>query len=167
MQGEITQEGRAYVARPASKRTLLLSGAGRFEQDGGSGPDNGRGAQTNGQLEQELFSAGTGRYTALTDLLSGTNRANMYHTNGGENVRKVSVIKPNANAAFGGSGRKLRVAAYARVSSSSSEQLESFSAQVKHYTDLIQNNPEWLFAGIYADRESAVPRRTIGVSFFG
>ena len=56
----------------------------------------------------------------------------MYHTNGGENVRKVSVIKPNADTALGGSGKKLRVAAYARVSSSSSEQLESFSAQVKH-----------------------------------
>ena len=66
-------------------------------------------------------------------------------------MKKVSVIKPNADAALGGSGKKLRVAAYARVSTSSSEQLESFSAQVKHYTDLIQSNPAWIFAGIYAD----------------
>ena len=66
-------------------------------------------------------------------------------------MRKVSVIKPNADTAFGGSGKKLRVAAYARVSTSSSEQLESFSAQVKHYNDLIQSNPAWIFAGIYAD----------------
>ena len=66
-------------------------------------------------------------------------------------MRKVSVIKPNVDAALGVNGKKLRVAAYARVSSSSSEQMESFAAQVKHYTDLIENNPAWIFAGMYAD----------------
>lgn len=66
-------------------------------------------------------------------------------------MRTVSVIKPNVDAALGVNGKKLRVAAYARVSSGSSEQMESFTAQVKHYTDLIENNPAWIFAGMYAD----------------
>ena len=39
---------------------------------------------------------------------------------------------------------KLRVAAYCRVSTDSDEQVE-------HYTEFIQKNPEWEFAGIYAD----------------
>ena len=48
-------------------------------------------------------------------------------------------------------GLKLRVAAYCRVSTDSDEQATSYDAQVEHYTELIQKNPEWEFAGIYAD----------------
>jgi len=46
---------------------------------------------------------------------------------------------------------KLRVAAYCRVSTDDVEQLTSYEAQVQHYTDHISKNPEWEFAGIYAD----------------
>ena len=46
---------------------------------------------------------------------------------------------------------RLKVAAYARVSRESEEMLHSFSAQVDFYTHLIQDNPEWEFAGVYAD----------------
>ena len=46
---------------------------------------------------------------------------------------------------------KLRVAAYCRVSTDSDEQATSYDAQLEHYTELIQKNPEWEFAGIYAD----------------
>ena len=46
---------------------------------------------------------------------------------------------------------KLRVAAYCRVSTDSDEQATSYEAQVEHYTDYIQKNPEWEFAGIFAD----------------
>ena len=48
--------------------------------------------------------------------------------------------------------RKLRVAAYARVSSSSEDQLNSFAAQNAHYTELITDNPEWEFVDVYADK---------------
>ena len=51
-----------------------------------------------------------------------------------------------------GRDRKLRVAAYARVSSSSEDQLNSFAAQNAHYTELITGNPEWEFVDVYADR---------------
>lgn len=46
---------------------------------------------------------------------------------------------------------KLKVAAYCRVSTDSDEQATSYEAQVEHYTEYIQKNPEWEFAGIYAD----------------
>lgn len=46
---------------------------------------------------------------------------------------------------------KLRVAAYARVSSDSDDQENSFAAQVRAYTDLIRAKPEWELADIYAD----------------
>ena len=46
---------------------------------------------------------------------------------------------------------KLRVAAYCRVSTDSDEQATSYEAQVEHYTEYIQKNPEWEFAGIFAD----------------
>ena len=45
----------------------------------------------------------------------------------------------------------LRTAAYARVSSGKDAMLHSLSAQVSYYNSLIQNNPEWLFCGVYAD----------------
>lgn len=47
--------------------------------------------------------------------------------------------------------KRLRVAAYARVSSDSAHQLNSLSVQVDYYTHLIQENPQWEFAGIYTD----------------
>lgn len=44
-----------------------------------------------------------------------------------------------------------RVAAYARVSKDTESMLHSFSAQVSYYNELIQSNPEWEYAGVYAD----------------
>lgn len=46
---------------------------------------------------------------------------------------------------------KLRVAAYCRVSTDSEEQATSYEAQIEHYTEYIQKNPEWELAGIFAD----------------
>ncbi len=46
---------------------------------------------------------------------------------------------------------RLRVAAYARVSTDEEEQLSSYEAQVDYYTRYIQSNPEWTFVEVYAD----------------
>ena len=46
---------------------------------------------------------------------------------------------------------KKRVAAYARVSSGKDAMLHSLSAQVSYYNDLIQQEPNWEFVGVYAD----------------
>lgn len=51
-----------------------------------------------------------------------------------------------------GTKPKLRVCAYCRVSSKSEEQLTSYETQVAVYTERISSEPEWEFAGIYADR---------------
>lgn len=45
----------------------------------------------------------------------------------------------------------LRVAAYCRVSTGDEEQLTSYTKQKDYYTNLIKNNSQWEFAGIYAD----------------
>lgn len=47
--------------------------------------------------------------------------------------------------------KKLRVAAYCRVSTDSDEQASSYEVQIEHYTSYIQSKPEWKLAGIYAD----------------
>lgn len=44
-----------------------------------------------------------------------------------------------------------RVAAYCRVSTDSEEQLTSYKTQMKVYSEMIAENPEWAFAGMYAD----------------
>ena len=46
---------------------------------------------------------------------------------------------------------RLRVAAYARVSTDSEDQLNSFESQVKYYNEKIKKNNEWLFVEVYAD----------------
>ena len=46
---------------------------------------------------------------------------------------------------------KLKVAAYCRVSSSSDEQLNSFAAQNRYYTELISGKCNWQLVDIYAD----------------
>ena len=47
--------------------------------------------------------------------------------------------------------RRKRVAAYARVSVEKTRTKNSFSAQVSYFSKLIQSNPEWEYAGVYAD----------------
>lgn len=59
-------------------------------------------------------------------------------------------LKPEKNDSFAKNTKK-RVAAYARVSSDSEEQLNSYSSQIKYYTEKIKANPDWEFVGIYAD----------------
>ena len=46
---------------------------------------------------------------------------------------------------------RLRVAAYTRVSSDSEDQLNSFAAQNRYYTELISSKAEWRMVDIYAD----------------
>lgn len=47
--------------------------------------------------------------------------------------------------------RLLNVASYARVSSGKDAMLHSLSSQVSYYSKLIQENPKWQYAGVYAD----------------
>ena len=47
--------------------------------------------------------------------------------------------------------KKLRVAAYCRVSTASEEQMESLAAQKEHYEKYIKENHDWEFAGLYYD----------------
>ncbi len=47
--------------------------------------------------------------------------------------------------------RAKRVAAYARVSSGKDAMLHSLSAQISHYSGLIQKTLGWEYAGVYAD----------------
>lgn len=46
---------------------------------------------------------------------------------------------------------KRRVAGYARVSTDMEEQLTSYDAQVRYYTDYIKNHDDWEFVGMYTD----------------
>lgn len=47
--------------------------------------------------------------------------------------------------------KKMRVAAYARVSSKHDDQLDSFESQVKYFHDKIVTNPNWEYVRIYSD----------------
>ncbi len=62
-------------------------------------------------------------------------------------MAKVSRIGPITQAP----AKRKKVAAYARVSKNTERLLHSVSAQVSYYSKLIQGNPEWEYAGVYAD----------------
>lgn len=47
--------------------------------------------------------------------------------------------------------RKRNVCAYARVSSEKEANTTSFESQIEVYTEMIKNNPEWNYCGVYAD----------------
>ncbi len=47
--------------------------------------------------------------------------------------------------------QRRRTAAYCRVSTGLTEQEESYERQISYYETLIKGNPNWSFAGIYAD----------------
>ena len=46
---------------------------------------------------------------------------------------------------------KSRVAAYARVSTDEEEQLNSYEAQVRYYSEYIKSHPDWEFVDLYSD----------------
>ena len=71
----------------------------------------------------------------------------MYATKGVKTMKNVFDITPQQVQPQ----KKLRVAAYARVSSGKDAMLHSLKAQIDYYHDYINRNPEWVFAGIYAD----------------
>lgn len=60
------------------------------------------------------------------------------------NIRKIERQRPQIPA-------RERVAAYARVSTEKDTMMHSLSAQVSYYSELIQRNPAWVYAGVYAD----------------
>ena len=62
-------------------------------------------------------------------------------------MRTITKIEPTAPQI----PKRKRVAAYARVSLDSEQLLHSLSAQVSYYSNLIQKNPNWEYAGVYAD----------------
>lgn len=68
---------------------------------------------------------------------------------------KVTVIPAKKERfldnAPGEKAAKLRVAAYARVSTNLEEQLTSYEAQVDYYTRYIQSKDEWEFVAVYTD----------------
>lgn len=47
--------------------------------------------------------------------------------------------------------KKIRVAAYARVSRETDRTNHSLAAQVSYYSEHIQSNPDWEYAGVYID----------------
>ena len=67
--------------------------------------------------------------------------------------RRVTVIPadPQAASRMDARTRKLRVAAYCRVSTDDEEQRNSYMAQKEYYSQLIANAPDWEFAGVFAD----------------
>ena len=71
----------------------------------------------------------------------------MYATKGVKTMKNVFDITPCQMELK----KKKRVAAYARVSSGKDTMLHSLKAQIDYYHDYINRNPEWTFAGIYAD----------------
>ena len=59
-------------------------------------------------------------------------------------IHKIDVRKPMIK-------KKVKVAAYARVSMDTDRLRHSLSAQISYYNNLIQNNPDWEFVEVYAD----------------
>ena len=67
-------------------------------------------------------------------------------------AKKVTVIKAAKEQKHTQEERRLKVCGYARVSTGSQAQATSYTAQVEYYTEKIESNPLWEFAGVYADK---------------
>ena len=59
---------------------------------------------------------------------------------------QIRQVKPDAPTP-----RRKRVAAYCRVSTGKEAMLHSLSEQISHYSAYIQSQPDWEYAGVYAD----------------
>jgi len=70
-------------------------------------------------------------------------------------MKKIRYIpaKPNEN-------KKLKAAAYCRVSTLSPAQRRSLKLQIKTYTEMILNHPDWIFVGVFFDFGKSSLRRS-------
>lgn len=68
-------------------------------------------------------------------------------------VREINRKKPQKP-------KRLRVAAYGRVSSDKETMLHSLSAQVEYYSRLIQSHSDWIYCGVYSD-EGITDRKSV------
>ena len=71
-----------------------------------------------------------------------------YVTDGkaGETMKRITKIEE-----VGTPIQRIKVAAYARVSTDSNDQQLSLATQKAHYESLIKGNPAWEYAGLYYD----------------
>ena len=70
------------------------------------------------------------------------------------NVIKIPAKPQKGNSAAKTEIKKLRVAAYCRVSTDNEEQASSYESQIQHYTEYINSKPEWEMVRVYADEGS-------------
>jgi site-specific DNA recombinase len=71
-----------------------------------------------------------------------------------QSQKRVTIINQapaQASIQADGALRKKRVCAYARVSTDQEDQINSYKAQIHEYTRMINENPNWIFQGMYAD----------------
>jgi len=68
-------------------------------------------------------------------------------------MKNVRIIPPKPKE-----NKKLRVAAYCRVSTSGPEQMRSLEIQINTYMKMIRSHPNWIYAGVYYDIESGLRR---------
>jgi site-specific DNA recombinase len=81
-------------------------------------------------------------------------KMNLYRLNQGELLMKKIRYIPAKSIET----RKLRVAAYCRVSTSGPVQLGSLKIQIETYTHMIESCPDWIFVGVFYDIGSGLRR---------
>ena len=79
-------------------------------------------------------------------------------------VQVIPAKKPKVSSKSVLQTSKRRVAAYARVSTDSEEQLNSYHSQVEYYTNYINSRSDWIFAGLFTDegKTAVMTRRRDG-----
>lgn len=68
-----------------------------------------------------------------------------------QNDLRIVMIPAKAQEEIKKAAKRLKVAAYCRVSTDDKEQKTSYEAQFQYYTNKINKNPEWQMAGIFAE----------------
>lgn len=68
-------------------------------------------------------------------------------------MKKVRIISPIPKEY-----KKLKVAAYCRVSTFRPAQMRSLEIQIKTYKKMIRSHPDWIYAGVFYDVESGMRR---------
>lgn len=68
------------------------------------------------------------------------------------NEQREIIEIPARNSETQSTAEKVRVAAYCRVSTSQEAQQNSYQAQKAYYLEMIESNPDWVLADIFADQ---------------
>lgn len=149
--GFTQQKAAATNGETTSEKNILRAKPGEPESSSESGEkvDAGIADLVARAMKAKKTADESAELTMRAQARVGSELAAVFHGNSTVGDTFAAAFGKRLNTAQGAGS--LKVAAYIRVSSDSSDQENSYETQERYFSQLLQSNPSWVSAGVYSD----------------